>query len=261
MYFFLTKIVLQPYVALLIALGLATIVPCWRRRRTPEGRRLRLVLVALWAALWCVSTPLFAFGAAWTIERAFPLRDTRPEEVAAIVVLAGGVVRADSVLPSPRLTEDSIDRCLHAARLYHAGPPCLVVVTGGQLDPGGKIPPVAPIMRDFLVELGVPAERIVVEPRAQTTRDSAREVRAILRERPAGPGPVLLVTEASHMERSLRTFRKQGLVCDPAASSRIATELEPAASLFLPSPRALRDVHVVCHEWFGLAWYWLSGKT
>src|SRR5208337_2714359 len=93
---------------------------------------------------------------------------------------AGGIVPADAVRPRAELTEDTLFRCLHAAEIYHQGKPCPVIVTGGTLDPGSPIPPVAPFMRDLLVHLGVSAADVVIEDRSRTTYESAVETRRIL---------------------------------------------------------------------------------
>jgi hypothetical protein len=81
--------------------------------------------------------------------------DERPADARAIVVLGAGVVPPDGPRDRAELDHDSTLRCQHAARLYHQGRPCKVVVSGGKVDPDEPGPPVARVMADFLIQLGV----------------------------------------------------------------------------------------------------------
>jgi uncharacterized SAM-binding protein YcdF (DUF218 family) len=114
-------------------------------------------------------------------------------------------------------------------------------------------------MRDFLVRLGVNASDVVIEDQASTTYESATETRRILERLQARQA--LLVTEAVHMPRSLRSFRKQGVDVVPAACHHRATAFEFRLRAFLPSPDAAKNGLAVAHEWLGLAWYWIRGRV
>ncbi len=183
---------------------------------------------------------------------------TRHDDAEALVVLSGGIHEADGVRLRPELATDTLYRCLHAAELYHQGTPCPVIVTGGALDPRSGIPPVAPAMRDMLVRLGVDPGDVIVEPRARTTYENAVETRKILEARRIRK--IVLVTEAYHMPRSLRCYRKQGIEAVPAPCHHLSTRFRHEASNLVPSPGAIENLMAVLHEWLGLAWYSISGK-
>jgi len=70
----------------------------------------------------------------------------------------------------------------------------------------------APLMRDLMVNQGVPAAIITVENAAISTHDNALFVGRILA---GGDGPYVLLTSDYHMGRALRTFRKAGLAASP----------------------------------------------
>jgi len=66
----------------------------------------------------------------------------------------------------------------------------------------------APLMRDFMVSQGVPAQSIRVEDRAASTRENALFVADMLRGQPARK---VLLTSDFHAGRATRAFRKAGL--------------------------------------------------
>jgi uncharacterized SAM-binding protein YcdF (DUF218 family) len=70
----------------------------------------------------------------------------------------------------------------------------------------------APLMRDLMVNQGVPPAIITVEDAAISTRDNALFVGRILA---GGDGPYVLLTSDYHMGRALRTFRKAGVAASP----------------------------------------------
>jgi uncharacterized SAM-binding protein YcdF (DUF218 family) len=255
-YFLITKVILQPLPILLLISG-AVLVSLWRRKRESRGRLL-LVIVPL-ASLTILSVPAAVHPLVGGLEWSYPPSLTRPAGADAIVVLAGGITQPNRYRPWPELTEDTIHRCLHAARLYHDGPPCPVIVTGGTLDPGSPLAPVAPSMRELLIQLGVRDDDILVESHSRTTFENATETRQILNQK--GLKNVVLVTEAVHMLRSVRCFRKLGIEVMPSACFHRATQLRWELDYFLPSPGALKDFMAVLHEWLGLAWYMVQGRN
>jgi uncharacterized SAM-binding protein YcdF (DUF218 family) len=148
------------------------------------------------------------------------------------------------------MCEDTVIRCLHAARLYRQGPPCLVVATGDAVA--------AALMRDFLVEQGVAKADLLVEGGSTTTYESAVETRKLLRER--GIERIVLVSDATHLPRAGRCFSAQGFEVTPAGCHYRATSYSASFPGFLPSPGGARDVTEAMHEWLGLGWYWLRGR-
>jgi uncharacterized SAM-binding protein YcdF (DUF218 family) len=119
----------------------------------------------------------------------------------AIVVLGGGVAPA---MPTerefPHLVEGA-DRVWLAARLYRAQVAPRIVVAGGgyMAEPDNPATTEAAGMRQFLVDLGVPADAIVDESKSNNTIENIRNVRAIV-----GDGRVALITSAYHMPRALQ---------------------------------------------------------
>ncbi len=126
----------------------------------------------------------------------------------AIVVLGGGV--APAIPPArefPRLVNGA-DRVWQAARLYHAKVASRIIVSGGgyMAQPDVPITTEAAAMRQFLMDLGVPADAIVSEAKSNNTIENIRNVRAIV-----GNGRVALITSAYHMPRALQLAALAGL--------------------------------------------------
>jgi len=202
------------------------------------------------------SIPAVSQLALGTLEWSYPPLEHQPEDVQAIVVLAGSVYPADAVRRQPELGEDTLYRCLKAAQYYHTGTPCLVLVSGGTVEAGGPL--CAPLMGDFLIRLGVAASDVLIEDRSRTTWENAVESRKLLEQR--GIRKVVLITDASHLRRAVGCFRKQGL--DPVACGcrYRATSFPGKLFDFLPNPSGGKGMQVAWHEWLGLGWYWLQDR-
>jgi uncharacterized SAM-binding protein YcdF (DUF218 family) len=252
-YFFLTGL-LQPY-PLCFLLAAAALGHAWYRA---PGVRRRLVWLALpFAGLVLLSLPALSYLEVGTLEWRYPPLREPPARVEALVVLAGGIRPADALRPRPEPSEDTAYRCLYAAELYRAAGRCPVVVTGGRMN-GPSGPSCAEVMRTFLTELGVNEADISTEDDSQTTYENAANTRKLLE--PRGVRSVVLVTDAAHMFRAERCFRKQGLEVVPAPCNYRASSLRWSALDFVPSPGAAGRSAEAFHEWGGTLWYWCTGR-
>ncbi|OHB66335.1 MAG: hypothetical protein A2V70_10055 [Planctomycetes bacterium RBG_13_63_9] len=246
---------LQPFpvLCLLMAVALANL---WRKRAETRGRLLLLTIPLVGLVMTCM--PAVAHLALGSLEWGYPPRADRPPDVGAIVVLSSSVLLPDAIRREPELEEGTLYRCLHAARLYHRGEPCLVVVSGGPADTDTSDLTLAGVMHDFLREQGVAEEDLLMENQSTNTYENATQTCALLRRR--GIRKILLVSTATHLPRAERCFRTQGLEVVASGCQYRATCLHWSLSDFLPSPQAAADVHRAFHEWVGMAWYWLRGR-
>ncbi|MEZ5287572.1 MAG: ElyC/SanA/YdcF family protein [Vicinamibacterales bacterium] len=129
-----------------------------------------------------------------------------PASADAVVVLGGGV------LGECVLNIHSMRRIMLGARLFKEGRAPLLVVSGGQA--GGRCP-VADGMANLAKDLGVPADRIVIEREASSTEENARRTAPLLRGR--GVSHLVLVTDRLHMKRAIGVFEHQGFDVEPSA--------------------------------------------
>jgi len=246
---------LEPFLVLyvLTALMLANL---WRK---PAESRRRLLLVTVpFLGLTLLCTPAISYFALGSLEWLYPPCADRPEDVKAIVVLSGGMRPPDGVRKQPELKESTLCRCLQAARLYRQGEPCLVVASGGKVDPAGPGPTLAEAMRDFLLRHGVAQGDLLIEDRSRTTYENAAETAKLLRRRVIGK--VVLVTDALHLLRAQRCFEAQGIEVVPSGCRYRATRLRWSLFSFLPSAGAARGTQEALHEWLGIVWYRLHGR-
>lgn len=147
------------------------------------------------------------------------------ETIAGIIALGGGD-----------------DRLEEAGRLARRWPHVKLLVTGAG-DPPDVLRTIGP---------GIARERIIIETSARNTYENAINTAAILNALPYRRGEKshrwLLVTSANHMPRAVGAFRKAGLAVEAwAVKTGYSSARERLAS--------------ARHEWMGLAWYWLAGRS
>ncbi len=190
--FVLLRHVAQPFgcLFLLTAVGIASL---WVRRK--ERRRKLVPLTLVFGLLYLGSTPIVGHFAVGSLEWRNPPRSIEDRAGAQAIVVLGGyffAVDRQHGHAEPELAYDTLYRCLHAARIYKAGPPLPVLVSGGKVNvdmPGQSI---AALMGDLLVQLGVRREDVIVEGESRNTHENAEASAGLLRER--GIGSILLVT-------------------------------------------------------------------
>ncbi len=193
-------------------------------------RRLLAIPAAI-GVLWLVVT--FTPVLAWWIA---PL--SRPWDDAAgdTLIVLGSEVHEDGMVGYR-----SYLRALHAARVYRERGFKKVVVTGGN--------GIAQGIRTYLIGSGVPAERVITEDQAMSTRQNALFTARMIS---LWPGRKVLLTSDIHTFRAWRTFRKAGLDVRtspaPDAGKRIHTRLD-RWNVFLD----------LCAESTKIGWYWLHG--
>jgi len=179
--------------------------------------------------------------------------DVAPGRTVVVLLGSGSSRRQDwSDVTFSFLDPTGFERTLEAARLYRLLTPDYVISSGGVVEDDS----VGAAMKNTLIQLGVPADRILVEGQSLNTRDEAVMVAAMLP--PLNVEHVVLVTSAIHMRRSVGLFRAVGIDVIPA----IARQYEyPDFSVhLLPSETGLRTSSLVVHEILGAAYYRLRGQ-
>ncbi|MBS3743794.1 MAG: YdcF family protein [Wenzhouxiangellaceae bacterium] len=243
----LTALVLPPAGPILLAL--IGLVLAWRDWRFGKA----LIVIAL-AVLWLLATPAVSDALKYSLERRFPpLAMGEIPGADAIVALGGGIQPATSRNPYPDLGAAS-DRYWHAARLWRAGKAPEIVVSGGAMPWRDARSTEAEAAVRFLVELGVPDNRILLESASMDTRQNAQMTEAVLRTR--GARKVLLVTSALHMRRALARFEQiAGIEFVPVAADHEVAAEPPGLIRWLPDTDALDGSRRALKEYLG---YWAS---
>jgi uncharacterized SAM-binding protein YcdF (DUF218 family) len=251
--YYLVAALLRPAVIAYVSVALA-LVALWRSRAS--RRRLVALSVAV-LLLALLSLPVTSYLALGSLEWPYPPLASRPADAPAIVVLAGSIWPAAPDESRFEPGTDTIYRCLRAAELYRADP-CPILLSGGKVHPTDAGPPLAEVMRDFLLTQGVGPDDLIVESSSRTTYENAVDSARLLNDRDIHR--IVLVTDAAHLRRAVACFRKQGLDVVPCGCHYRALGRSGGPADYLPDPSAAAGVEEAAHEWFGLALYWLTGR-
>ncbi len=199
-----------------------------------------------------------------SLERQHLPPDPMPQ-AAAIVVLGGAVVPQTAPRPWVEVTEGG-DRILYGARLQQQGYAPYLILSGGRIDWLGEPSQrgEAADMAEIAQTCGVPAQQILLDVTSLNTYENALNVKALVTTHNI-TGPLLLVTSAYHMPRSVAIFRRLGLEVIPAPTdyrypsiARSWTWQNLLLSL-IPTPYNMDITTMALREYQGLLVYWLRG--
>ena len=243
----------MPLSVALLLLLVALILLRRDRKRIAAGL-LALALVVLWVA----SMPLTAKLLYRNIESAYPPMPLDQVPSGGCLIVLGGVVGAPLL---PRLDidfNDSIDRVYKTAELYRAGKAPYVIVTGGNQPWSESGTSEAELIREVLMEWGVPEDVIFLEGSSRNTRENALYSRNIINAI-ACESP-LLITSAAHMLRAVAAFNSVGVSVTPVTTDvRVVGNALPAVMDFLPDAQALDMTSDAIREWIGQKVYSMQG--
>jgi len=256
MYVYLSKILplfVMPLGVVFFLLLLALIFLRRNKLRTAAG-----LLVLGFLVLWTASTPFVAGQVYRHIESRYPPVLMEDIPVRGCMIVLGGALGAP--LP-PRVDvdmSDAVDRVYKTAALYRAGKAPLVVVTGGNQPWSESHVAEADLIRDLLMEWGVPKQAIFLEGSSRNTRENALYSKNILDS--ISCSDALLVTSAAHMPRAVAAFHSVGVQVTPVSTDvRAVRDGLPALADFLPSTGALAMTSDGLREWIGQKVYEWQG--
>lgn len=150
------------------------------------GWILRAALIVLFAAV------MFFCG---KVAAGSLLRNEKPASHAIVLGLA---------LENGKPTDDLISRLDTAQRYLERNPDATLILTGGNADASGRTE--ADVMRDLLLERGVPEDRMLPEDRAETTKENFKNIAGMIDPHT----PVVLITSNYHMDRAVGTAKSAG---------------------------------------------------
>jgi len=243
------------FLILALAIGVALLYGRdWMKR---WGRRWLTVLAVLY---WALSTWLVAdWVAAGLIGgyRAIPDAAQAKGATTIVVLSVGNTAYRVNGQEVPELGKDTAFNLLEASRVYRLLGQAWIVASGGATDSEKPRTPDSEIMRDSLVKLGVPADRVVLESRSNNTREQAMFTAEILRQR--NVKTIVLVTAPEHMGRAVGTFEALGFTVVPSVSAFKAPERGSLWERLRPSRGALLQSDWAVYEYLARVYYWLQG--
>ncbi|HSP16223.1 MAG TPA: YdcF family protein [Thermoanaerobaculia bacterium] len=214
-----------------------------------SGRRsLRVAVLTAALALWVFSTPFLSsqLAVAIAMPAASDSVSVRPTKV---VVLAGGsFVGSDLRF---YLVEPTILRVIRGAEAFRNSHAQSIIMTGRAFsaEPGSEVAS----MRQLAIQLGVPPEKILLEPRAKTTFEHPTR---ILEERLAAVQErIILVSDPVHLRRAYREFHRYFPFVTPVSTHALIDVSPRSTQTWIPEADALALSTRVTREWIGIGWY------
>lgn len=207
--------------------------------------------VAIGLALLFTDAPLYQYATEkWYGEYDRPLKEGKRY---AYGIVLGGYSNWD--WERNRVEFSGIaDRLLEGIRLYkHGRIGKLVLASDGSIIETGDMKGNPVGMMGFLKDMGMPPEDVVLEAKARNTQENAQLTLELIGDS-LKTEPVLLITSAIHMRRSLLAFRAAGMNPDAYVTD---TFLHPegAKPNFCPSLAVMVMWHELLHEWIGYIVY------
>jgi uncharacterized SAM-binding protein YcdF (DUF218 family) len=236
-----------PLCLIIAALGLVLL---WFTQKKTAGKALCTLSFFL---ILLISTSPFSKWILKSLEREYPVFDWKANpSVEWVVVLGGGLV-SDPVLPvTSQLSCSSVLRVLEGLRLHKIFPESKLLFSGGKIfDPV----PEAEALQRLALDLGVSLKNVVLETDSKNTEDQAKMIHGMI-----GELPFALVTSAHHMKRAMALFEKCGMHPIPAPCDFRIKNLQIDYPRFLaPSGLHLMQCENAWKEYLGLVWAKLRG--
>lgn len=221
----------------------------WRRNH----RRCASINIVMALLLWTVSLSPVSGALMGGLESGMTIPSHFQGDV--VILLGSGIHEGvPDLTGSDAPGEDMMARMVTAVRLYrrlHIP----IIVSGGNGYAGRSAE--APVVRRFLIDLGVEEGQVILESQSRDTQENALNCREIVRQR--GFRSPLLVTSAYHMRRSIRAFEKAGVEVTPVPAQFVTGRALPFLwADYLPRADALLQSAVAMREYFGLLFYRLG---
>lgn len=263
MFFYLSKILwflADPGNLLLIGLCVAAVL-CFSGRGERIGRwpRIGRWVMAVTAA-FALTLSVLPVGQAMLqpLEDRFPIIRKLPAKVDGVIVL-GGVL--NELVTSSRgqiSIGGGVGRVIELASIANQYPQAKIVFTGGSGKLLTQEIKEADLIGPLFESLGIRPGRVVFENRSRNTFENAVFSRQLVKPKPGETW--ILITSAFHMPRAVGSFRKSGW---PVTAYPAAYLLGADATLGLGFSLGggLGAVSLGLHEWLGLVFYRLTGKT
>jgi uncharacterized SAM-binding protein YcdF (DUF218 family) len=209
-----------------------------------------LSLSFLW--LFLISYPPLVNTLLYAYETSYKTLETAPKEVKYIYVLGGGH-HSDKALPiTSQINAAAVVRLNEGIRLFRQlkEKPMLIVSGFSTLYDNT---PHAILQEKLALSLGVPKEKLHLEPRVQDTQEEAVAAKKYIKD-----APFILVTSASHMPRAMRFFNHVGLTPIAAPTNHLAHVAQPNYFAFF-AVGALKKSRILWHELLGRVWQKVKG--
>jgi uncharacterized SAM-binding protein YcdF (DUF218 family) len=168
-------------------------------------------------------------------------------------IVLGGMTRYDPVSKEGYFNMSS-DRFIQTALLYKKGHIKKILACGGQ---NGFIKykgfTEAGFIAENLMDLGIPAEDILIEDQSKTTLENAAFGKKIIDSTGVLKGKAVLITSAFHIPRAVETFEAEGIPVRPypCAFSILGSSIKPGFDDLIPDAGVMAGWSGVIRELMG----------
>lgn len=211
-------------------------------------------------------TMLLFFTNPFPVRWLMSLYEAKPVQLAPtqkfnVGILLGGLV---SYSPGDKrgYFNNASDRFIQTAFLYKQGHLNHIIVAAGNGYLTKTRFSEAAFIKEQLVYLGIPADKIYTDGESRNTVENARNTKRIT-DSARLSGPYLLISSAMHLPRAAKLFRKAGIdavlyPCDFHSRGGGNNFLD---DYFLPSADALSNWENLIKEWAGTVAYAVMGSS
>ena len=183
---------------------------------------------------------------AWSAPYRIPLDTTVVYDLAVVLGGSTGYSKEWSQIDFSELA----DRMTEAIRLYRTGRIKKILVSGDQAINIYDGKTYAPYFLDYMEQMGVNRQDIILEQKARTTRENITLINEIISkyDRPA----ILLITSGWHLRRAMKGFKNSGLNLVPYGVDVPSRDDIHSWNELLPSWSTAVRWQVLIHEMVGM---------
>jgi uncharacterized SAM-binding protein YcdF (DUF218 family) len=187
------------------------------------------------------------------LESDFKIPDNPDGDV--VILLGGGVYDAVpdlSGIGSP--SDEMAQRIITAVRLQKRLNIPIIVSGGAALKEQALE---APIVNRFLIDLGVPEGKIIIEDKSRDTLENAKNTKIICEKK--GFSKPMVVTSGLHMKRAVLSFDKMDMKVIPVPANLMTSSGKKYILYdYLPDRGSFSSSAFAIHEYLGLLFYKLA---
>ena len=246
--------VLQPGMLLLILVVAGAVMLSTRYQRAGRGLVIAAAGIFLMGGLGPLSTWLIL-----PLEGRFPRPDLARRPVDGIVILGGSEDARVAQGRGVHALNESAERMTETAALARRYPQAKVLFTGGSTEILRQSPVEADAAGVVLRDLGIGADRLLIERSARNTAENAAFAKQLANPKPGERW--LLVTSAYHMPRAVGLFRKVRFDVEPWSVDYRTAGRADAWMPFTTPINGLKRLDLVVKEWVGLVVNKLTGRS
>jgi uncharacterized SAM-binding protein YcdF (DUF218 family) len=173
-------------------------------------------------------------------------------------IVLGGIAEWDAAYKR-LIFKGSTDRLAQAVDLYKTGRIKKLLLSGGSGSETKPEDKEMEFIRDYLLQVGVPEDDILVEPNSRNTHENAKFVAELMDGK---EGSYLLITSAFHMRRAEGCFKKEGIKVFSWPVDRISMQEDEELNiknLIIPSTEYLLNWTLLLKEILGYQIYRIMG--